>query len=118
MIFFFYSSQEMFYQILIYDFGNFGVLRLSVSIFWGGFKFDTLLILLKIVVLFIHFRLAYKTFGFCKAKQQQKIQPEIYLVLISIPNGPMARGTEECRNGHLFPSADIELPTSIFIKSI
>ena len=26
------SSQELFYQILIYDFGNFGVLRLSVSI--------------------------------------------------------------------------------------
>lgn len=24
-------SQELFYQILIYDFGNFGVLRLSVS---------------------------------------------------------------------------------------
>lgn len=28
---FFSRSQELFYQILIYDFGNFGVLRLSVS---------------------------------------------------------------------------------------
>lgn len=27
----FHRSQELFYQILIYDFGNFGVLRLSVS---------------------------------------------------------------------------------------
>lgn len=27
----FRHSQELFYQILIYDFGNFGVLRLSVS---------------------------------------------------------------------------------------
>lgn len=26
----FHHSQELFYQILIYDFGNFGVLRLSV----------------------------------------------------------------------------------------
>lgn len=29
-------SQELFYQILIYDFGNFGVLRLSVSKVWHG----------------------------------------------------------------------------------
>lgn len=28
----FVCSQELFYQILIYDFGNFGVLRLSVSV--------------------------------------------------------------------------------------
>lgn len=28
----FCSSQDLFYQILVYDFGNFGVLRLSVSI--------------------------------------------------------------------------------------
>lgn len=31
-MFVFHSSQELFYQILIYDFANFGVLRLSVSI--------------------------------------------------------------------------------------
>lgn len=34
------SSEELFYQILIYDFANFGVLRLSVSFFpphfWNG----------------------------------------------------------------------------------
>lgn len=28
---FMFSSQELFYQILMYDFGNFGVLKLSVS---------------------------------------------------------------------------------------
>lgn len=31
-MFVFQFSQELFYQILIYDFANFGVLRLSVSI--------------------------------------------------------------------------------------
>lgn len=33
----FICSEELFYQILIYDFANFGILRLSVSLFSASF---------------------------------------------------------------------------------